>query len=70
MSTPSTALATPLLQVRDLKKHYAAPKRWLAKAQPVVLAVDGVSFDLAHAETLALVGESGCAFASQRFRAA
>jgi len=60
MSVPATALPTPLLQVRDLKKHYASPKRWLAKAQPVVRAVDGVSFDLAHAETLALVGESGC----------
>ncbi len=60
MNAPSTAIATPLLQVCDLKKHYASPKRWLAKAQPVVQAVDGVSFDLAHAETLALVGESGC----------
>jgi oligopeptide/dipeptide ABC transporter ATP-binding protein len=60
MSAVDSALAPPLLEVRDLKKHYAAPRRWLAKPQPVVQAVDGVSFTLAHAETLALVGESGC----------
>jgi peptide/nickel transport system ATP-binding protein len=52
--------AAPLLEVRDLQKHYSAPRRWLAKPRPVVQAVDGVSFALAHGETLALVGESGC----------
>jgi len=51
---------SPLLQVRDLRKHYLTPKRWLRPARPPVQAVDGVSFDLARGETLALVGESGC----------
>ncbi|MGZ5183976.1 MAG: ABC transporter ATP-binding protein [Caldimonas sp.] len=50
----------PLLEVRGLSKHYAARRRWLAKAPPVVQAVDDVSFTIAHGETLALVGESGC----------
>jgi len=58
--TPVAAPPTPLLQVRDLTKHYRAPRRWLSKPRPPVQAVDGVSFDLAQGETLSLVGESGC----------
>jgi peptide/nickel transport system ATP-binding protein len=50
----------PLLQVTNLTKHYAAPRRWFAPPKPSVQAVDGVSFDVARGETLALVGESGC----------
>ncbi|MBC7392304.1 MAG: ATP-binding cassette domain-containing protein [Variovorax sp.] len=56
----STATSTTLLEVTNLKKHYAAPKRWLAKQKPPVQAVDGVSFTVARGETLSLVGESGC----------
>ena len=48
-----------LLQVRDLVKHYQAGGLFRASAPPV-RAVDGVSFDVGRAETLALVGESGC----------
>jgi oligopeptide/dipeptide ABC transporter ATP-binding protein len=50
---------TPLLQVRDLVKHYSAGGLF-ARGAPPVRAVDGVSFDVARGETLALVGESGC----------
>ena len=50
----------PLLQVRDLKKHYLSPKRMFGAARPPIQAVDGVSFDVGHGETLSLVGESGC----------
>jgi oligopeptide/dipeptide ABC transporter ATP-binding protein len=48
----------PLVQVRDLVKHYAAGGLF-AKAPPV-RAVEQVSFDVDRGETLALVGESGC----------
>ena len=48
-----------LLQVRDLVKHYQTGGLFRASGPPV-RAVDGVSFDLAPGETLALVGESGC----------
>ncbi|MDB5816909.1 MAG: putative oligopeptide/dipeptide transporter, ATP-binding protein, partial [Rhizobacter sp.] len=50
----------PLLQVRDLKKHYGGRRQWFAKPTPTIQAVDGVSFDVARGETLSLVGESGC----------
>lgn len=50
----------PMLEVRDLQKYYASPRKMFSEARPVVQAVDGVSFSLARGETLALVGESGC----------
>ncbi|HXE58609.1 MAG TPA: oligopeptide/dipeptide ABC transporter ATP-binding protein [Gemmatimonadales bacterium] len=49
---------TPLLDVRDLVKHYAAGGLF-ARRTPPVRAVDGVSFEIGRGETLGLVGESG-----------
>ncbi len=50
---------TPLLSIRDLVKYYRSTGLF-GRAAPPVRAVDGVSFDVAPGETLALVGESGC----------
>jgi oligopeptide/dipeptide ABC transporter ATP-binding protein len=44
-----------LLQVKDLETHYVS-----FGGMRVVKAVDGVSFTLDEAETLGIVGESGC----------
>ncbi|WP_307886034.1 ABC transporter ATP-binding protein [Variovorax boronicumulans] len=54
-------LADPLLQVNDLKKHFALRGTGLmAHRGSSVKAVDGVSFDIGHGETFGIVGESGC----------
>ncbi|OII69379.1 ABC transporter ATP-binding protein [Streptomyces sp. CC77] len=51
----------PLLEVRDLVKHYPLTRGVLFKKHiGAVKAVDGVSFDLYKGETLGIVGESGC----------
>jgi peptide/nickel transport system ATP-binding protein len=50
----------PLLEVRDLKKHFPLHGGLLGRTTGFVYAVDGVSFDIARGETLSLVGESGC----------
>jgi oligopeptide/dipeptide ABC transporter ATP-binding protein len=62
MTTPTTAASEvqrspaeprPVLEVRDLRVHYATPLG-------DVIAVNGVSFDVQRGEILGLVGESGC----------
>ncbi len=50
----------PLLEVRDIKKHFPIQQGFLSRRVKVVHAVDGVSFDIAPGEVLGLVGESGC----------
>ena len=52
---------TPLIQVRDLVKHFPIREGILFQRQVgAVQAVDGVSFDVHAGETLGIVGESGC----------
>jgi oligopeptide/dipeptide ABC transporter ATP-binding protein len=51
---------SPLLEVRELKKHFPIHRGLLARVSGHVYAVDGVSFSIARGETLGLVGESGC----------
>jgi oligopeptide/dipeptide ABC transporter ATP-binding protein len=53
-------VAEPLLEVRDLVKHFPARRGVLGRATGRVHAVDGVSLDIGPAEVLGLVGESGC----------
>jgi oligopeptide/dipeptide ABC transporter ATP-binding protein len=50
----------PVLEVRDLKKHFPIRKGLLQRASGTVFAVDGVTFTISGGETLGLVGETGC----------
>lgn len=49
----------PLLQVENLQVHFPIRKGVFSRTTGYVKAVDGVSFDAKHGETIALVGESG-----------
>jgi peptide/nickel transport system ATP-binding protein/oligopeptide transport system ATP-binding protein len=50
----------PLVEVRDLVKHFPIRGGILQRTIGVVQAVDGVNFEVRRGETLGLVGESGC----------
>jgi len=52
-------MGTPLVEVKNLKKHFPSKGGMFSKGQ-FVKAVDGVSFTIEKGETLGLVGESGC----------
>jgi len=59
-----TGAGAPLLEVRDLTKHFPLYQPWLLgfarREIGVVPAVEGVGFTLERGEALGLVGESGC----------
>ena len=50
----------PLLRVENLVKHFPIAKGLFGRDKAVVHAVDGLDFELAAGDTMALVGESGC----------
>ncbi len=54
----------PLLQVRNLEKHYEQKRGLkdiiLRNEEDPVQAVDGVSFSVGQNETIGVIGESGC----------
>ncbi len=58
-------MSEPILEVTDLRKHFAQRRGMLGALSRdagagVIPAIDGVSFVLRENETLGLVGESGC----------
>ena len=53
-------MSAPLLEVRDLCKHYPAQGGLFRGGGAPNRAVDGVSFAVQPGEVLGLVGESGC----------
>ncbi|RPI43055.1 MAG: dipeptide ABC transporter ATP-binding protein [Betaproteobacteria bacterium] len=57
---PAGRTPVPVLEVRNLKKHFPIRKGLLRTIAGYVYAVDGVSFSIAQGQTLGLVGESGC----------
>lgn len=61
MTSPTaTSPSAPLLQVRNLCKHFPIMSKGFSRKQVgAVKAVDDVNFDLMRGETLGLVGESG-----------
>lgn len=57
----ATASATPLIEVRNLKKHFPITRGIVFQRQiGAVKAVDDISFDVFAGETLGIVGETGC----------
>ena len=56
-----TSSSDPLLQVRDLTKHFPITRGIVFQRRVgAVKAVDGVSFDVKRGETVGIVGETGC----------
>jgi oligopeptide/dipeptide ABC transporter ATP-binding protein len=55
-------MVAPLLQVTNLVKHFPVYERGIVMRKKIgeVHAVDGLTFSIGRAETLGLVGESGC----------
>jgi peptide/nickel transport system ATP-binding protein len=50
----------PILEVRNLQKHYPITEGVLKREVGRVRAVDGISFEVYRGETVGIVGESGC----------
>lgn len=53
-------MAAPILEVRDLAKHFPLRSGLLRRVTGVRKALDGVDLALADGECLGIVGESGC----------
>jgi oligopeptide/dipeptide ABC transporter ATP-binding protein len=53
-------MSEPILRVTGLKKHFISSGGIMGRNKFTVKAVDGIDFEIAHGETVGLVGESGC----------
>ena len=51
---------TPLIELRNLVKHFTLSRTLFGRPVSVLKAVDGVDLVIRRGETLGLVGESGC----------
>jgi len=56
----STAGASSLVTIRELKKHFPIRKGFFSRQVGAVRALDGINLEILSGETLGLVGESGC----------
>ncbi len=50
----------PMLEIRNLTKHYPVRRGVFSRVSGILKAVDDVSFSVQQGETFGLVGESGC----------
>ncbi len=50
----------PLVEIRELVKHFKLPGGWLTGERRVVHALDSIDLDIYSGEVLGIVGESGC----------
>jgi peptide/nickel transport system ATP-binding protein/oligopeptide transport system ATP-binding protein len=56
-----TAAGAPLVEVRNLKKHFPITRGIIFQKQiGAIRAVDDLNFDVMRGETLGIVGETGC----------
>lgn len=60
VSPPADPQRESLLEVENLRTYFPVKRGLLKRTVGHVKAVDGVSFEVGHGETLGLVGESGC----------
>ncbi|MEM9731979.1 MAG: dipeptide ABC transporter ATP-binding protein [Pseudomonadota bacterium] len=56
----SEQTVNPLVQVKNVSRHYSQRRQSFFHKSPPVKAVNDVSFDLFPAQSMGLVGESGC----------
>src|SRR5262245_4880947 len=54
------SIRAPILEARELRKHFSLKKDFMGRGGGRVHAVDDVSFSVQEGETLGIVGESGC----------
>jgi oligopeptide/dipeptide ABC transporter ATP-binding protein len=53
-------MAGPVLEAKNLVKHFPVKRGFFSRQVAVVRAVDDISFSIDQGKTLGLVGESGC----------